>query len=129
MPAIKTRSPFGVWGLNLITFGIYGLVWVYKTCEEVKATNPQNPDNVAPGNALLSMIFGGVTLMIWPAINWFKFCGSVKAEQQAAGLAPTFNTGVATLLCFLASTHVCYVQSQRNLVVQAVQQRQGMPVA
>ncbi|WP_051326039.1 DUF4234 domain-containing protein [Glycomyces tenuis] len=128
MPDIKTRSPFGVWGLSLITFGIYYYVWAFKTCGEVQAVNPNHPDNRSGGNVVLSMLFGGLTLLIWPAINWFKFCGSVKAEQQAVGLQPTFNTGLATFLIFVASTHTCYVQSQRNLVVQTVKQRQGMPV-
>ncbi|WP_100444475.1 DUF4234 domain-containing protein [Glycomyces xiaoerkulensis] len=125
MPELKTRNPFGVWVLNLVTIGIYGLVWAHKTCQQVQAVSPQNPKNVSPAGAVLSMIFGGFTLMIWPAINWFNFCASMRAQQQAAGLQPTFSTGVATLLVFVVSTHTVYVQGQQNLVVQAVQQRQG----
>lgn len=125
MPELKIRNPFGVWALGIVTVGVYVFVWVAKTCGEVQAVNPNNPKNLSGANAVLSMLFGGFTLLIWPIINWFKFCDSVKAEQQAAGLHVTFNTGLATLLYFLAGTHVCYVQSQRNLVVQAVVQRRG----
>jgi hypothetical protein len=128
MPELKTRSPFGVWILNLPTFGIHYLVWFAKIAAEVKAVNPNNPKNVAPANMVWSLLIGVVTLFIWPIVNWFKFCASIREEQQAAGIAPTFSTGLATLFVFLASTHVCYVQSQQNLVVAAVKARQGVHV-
>lgn len=129
MLIVKPRGAFAVWILGVVTVGIYTLVWIAKMCAEVQNVNPQGQKNVSGANAILSMFFGAFTLMIWPIINWFKFCESVRHEQQAVGLAPTFNAGVATLLYFLAGTHVCYIQAQQNLVVQAVQQRQGMPVA
>ncbi|THV25930.1 hypothetical protein [Glycomyces paridis] len=73
------------------------------------------------------ILFGFITLYIVPIINWFKLCASIRAEQQAAGLTPTFSTGIATLLCFVAGTNLCYLQAQQNLVVNAVQARQGVP--
>ncbi|GAB3651311.1 DUF4234 domain-containing protein [Glycomyces tarimensis] len=130
MPGLKTRSPFGVWVLSIITAGIYYLFWAASMCGEVKTVNPQGEENRTGSNVVLSILFGAFTLYIWPAINWFKFCNSVKAEQRAAGLAPTFNTGLATLLVFLLNTHICYVQSQQNLVVAAAAQRhQAVPTA
>jgi magnesium-transporting ATPase (P-type) len=125
---LKIRSPFGVWGLTLISFGIYGLFWYAKTATQIKAVNPDNPKNVSGSSLVVWMLFGAITLFIVPIINWFKLCASIKAEQQAAGLTPTFNTGVATLLCFLAGTNLCYIQAQQNLVVTAVQARQSVPV-
>lgn len=128
MEELKIRSPFGVWGLTLISFGIYGLFWYAKTAAQIKAVNPNNPANVSGTSLVVWILFGFITLYIVPIINWFKLCASIKAEQQAAGLAPTFNTGVATLLCFLAGTNLCYIQAQQNLVVNAVQARQAVPV-
>ena len=128
MPELKTRGPFAVWILSIVTLGIYYLVWVAKMCAQVEAVNPQNPKNISGSNAVLSLLFGSLTLLIWPIINWFKFCESVRQEQRAAGLTPTFSAGLATLFVFLASTHVCYVQSQQNLVVAAVKSRQGVAV-
>jgi hypothetical protein len=127
MPELKTRGPFAVWILNLPTLGIYSLVWFAKITAEVKAVNPNGEKNVAPASMVWSLLIGVLTLFIWPIVNWFKFCASIRDEQQAAGLTPTFSTGLATLFVFLASTHVCYVQSQQNLVVAAVKARQ--PVA
>ncbi|MCC3763137.1 DUF4234 domain-containing protein [Glycomyces sp. TRM65418] len=127
MEELKIRSPFGVWGLSLITFGIYGLVWYAKTAAQIKAVNPNNPQNVSGTSLVVWMLFGVITLYIMPIINWFKLCASIRAEQQAAGLAPTFSTGVATLLCFVVGTNVCYIQSQQNLVVAAVKARQPVP--
>lgn len=127
MPELKTRGPFAVWILSIVTFGIYYFVWLAKTAGEIKAVNPANEKNVAPANLVWSFLIGALTLYIWPIINWFKLCASVREEQQAAGLTPTFSTGLATLFVFLASTHVCYIQSQRNLTVAAVQARQAVP--
>ncbi|MQM24283.1 DUF4234 domain-containing protein [Glycomyces albidus] len=127
MPELKTRGPFAVWILNLPTIGIYSLVWFAKITAEVKAVNPNGEKNVAPAAMVWSILIGALTLFIWPIVNWFKFCASIRQEQEAAGLTPTFSTGLATLFVFLASTHVCYVQSQQNLVVAAVKARQ--PVA
>ncbi|THV33538.1 DUF4234 domain-containing protein [Glycomyces buryatensis] len=126
MPQAKTRSPFGVWILSIITCGIYGMVWMYKVTEEVRSINPQNPENRTGANVILSLFFGVFTLYIWPIINWFKFCGSVKAEQQAVGLQPMFSTGLATFLALIGFSSI-YVQSQQNQVVIAIQQRMQQP--
>jgi hypothetical protein len=128
MQELKHRSPFGVWGLTVITFGIYGLFWYAKTAAQIQGVNPDNPKNVSGTSLVVWILFGFITLYIVPIINWFKLCASIKAEQQAAGLAPTFNTGLATLLCFVAGTNICYIQAQQNLVVTAVQSRQAVPV-
>jgi hypothetical protein len=128
MEELKIRSPFGVWVLTIVTFGIYGLVWYAKTAAQIQAVNPDNPKNVTPTSLVVWMIFGWITLFIVPIINWFKLCASIQEEQKAAGLNPTFSTGLATLLCFLAGTNVCYIQSQQNLVVGAVKARQSVPV-
>lgn len=128
MPQLKTRSPFGVWALGLVTLGIYSLVWVAKMCGEVRTVNPNNPKNVDAANAILSMFFGAFTLYIWPILNWFKFCDSVRQEQQVVGLQPTFSTGLATFLALIGFQSI-YVQAEQNKVVQAVQARQGGMVA
>jgi len=127
MQELKIRNPLGVWGFTLITLGIYGLFWYAKTAAQIKGVNPDNPKNVTGTSLVVWMLFGFITLYIVPIINWFKLCASIKAEQEAAGLTPTFNTGLATLLCFLAGTNLIYLQSQQNLVVAAVQARQSVP--
>ncbi|GAA2309931.1 hypothetical protein GCM10009853_079250 [Glycomyces scopariae] len=127
MPELKTRGPFAVWILSIVTFGIYYLVWFAKTTAEVKAVNPNGEKNVNSAPMVWSLLIGALTLFIWPIVNWFKFCASIRQEQEAAGLTPTFSTGLATLFVFLASTHVCYVQSQQNLVVAAVSAKRAAP--
>ncbi|QSB04394.1 DUF4234 domain-containing protein [Natronoglycomyces albus] len=117
MLIVKHRQPAVTWILGIVTLGIYNLIWMAKICDEVQNVNPQGRKNVGGANAVLSCLFGFITLMIWPIINWFKFCESMKQQQQAVGIAPSFSTGVATLLVFVFGTHVIYVQSQQNLVV------------
>lgn len=126
MEELKIRSPFGVWVLTLISFGIYGLFWYAKTAAQIQGVNPDNPKNVSGSSLVVWMIFGAITLFIMPIMNWFKLCASLRAEQEAAGLTATFSTGLATLLCFLAGTNICYIQSQQNLVVAAVKARESV---
>src|SRR3954447_21639399 len=45
----KTRNPWGVWLLSLITFGIYGWYWYYKINEETREYSPAV--DVQPGIA------------------------------------------------------------------------------
>lgn len=121
--SLKIRNPFGVWILGVITLGIYELVWMAKLCREVAETNPGGSNNVSGTNAVLSTIFGGFTLQIWPLINLLRFGSSVNDEQASVGLTPGYSNGLAVLFYFLAGTHVCYIQSQQNKVVNAKTRR------
>src|SRR5690606_17253319 len=87
----------GAWlGLPLITFGIYGLVWFYKVHSELHAYDRRIGDSAV--NALLSMIFGVITLGTWPLVMWAKLGGRIAAAQCAAGLQPTCSGGIGFLL-------------------------------
>lgn len=119
MNTLKKRNPFAVWILGIITIGIYQLVWMTKMCREVEDVVPAHPGNVSGASAVCSTLFGGFTLMIWPLVVFMKFGESVRNEQKAAGLQPTYSNGLAILFYFLAGTHVCYVQAQQNKVVTA----------
>src|SRR3954466_14642209 len=62
---MKRRNPAAAWlGLPIITLGIYGMVWYYLVHSELGAFNRRRP--VSAGLALCSVLFGAVTLGIWP---------------------------------------------------------------
>ncbi|SEG07783.1 protein of unknown function [Thermomonospora echinospora] len=112
---MKRRNVLGVWlGLPIITFGIYGLVWIYKVHNELARYDRRIPDQSA--NALLSVIFGWITLYIWPLIMWLKLAGHIRQAQQAAGLQPTCSTGLGLLLG-LFGFGTLYYQLELNKVV------------
>ncbi|NVI89359.1 DUF4234 domain-containing protein [Actinomadura sp. BRA 177] len=112
---MKRRNPVGAWlGLPLITFGIYGLVWFFKVHNEL-AEYDRRIDNAAT-NALLSMIFGAITLGIWPLVMYVKLGGRIAQAQRAAGLQATCSGGVGFLLGIIGCG-VLYYQIQLNKVV------------
>jgi hypothetical protein len=111
---MKRRNPVGAWlGLPIITFGIYGLVWFFKVHNELHEYD-RRIDNAAT-NALLSMLFGGITLGIWPLIMWVKLGGRIAEAQRAAGLQPSCSGGMGFLLGIFGFG-VLYYQLQLNKV-------------
>lgn len=112
---MKRRNVVGVWlGLPIITFGIYGLVWFYKVHNELAQYDRRIPNQAT--NALLSMIFGFITLGIWPLIMWIKLAGHIQQAQRAAGLQPTCSTGMGILLGIFGFGTL-YYQLELNKVV------------
>jgi uncharacterized protein DUF4234 len=112
---MKRRNPVAVWlGLPLITFGIYALVWFYKVHKELAAYDRRIPDSSV--NALLSILFGAITLFIWPIVMYIKLAGHIRQAQHAAGLQPTCSTGLAALLG-LFGFGMLYYQLELNKVV------------
>lgn len=90
---MKRRNPLAVWlGLPLITFGIYGLVWYYKVHAELARFDQRNQAD--PTKALLSALFGWLTLGIWTLVVWVKLAGHIAQAQRAAGLQPTCSGGL-----------------------------------
>lgn len=112
---MKRRNPVGVWlGLPLITLGIYGLVWYYKIHSELAKFDTRRP--VSAGMALCSVIFGAITLGIWPLVMWVKLAGHIRNAQRAAGLAETCSSGLGFLLAIFGFGTL-YYQIELNKVV------------
>ncbi|MQY07823.1 DUF4234 domain-containing protein [Actinomadura macrotermitis] len=112
---MKRRNPLGAWlGLPMITLGIYGLVWFYKVHAELFGYDRRTGD--AAVNALLSMLFGFVTLGIWPLVMWVKLAGRIAQAQRAAGLQPSCSGGLGFLLGIFGFG-VLYYQIELNKVV------------
>ena len=112
---MKRRNPVGAWlGLPIITLGIYQLVWFYKVHAELHGYDRRIGD--AATNALLSLIFGFITLGIWPLVMYVKLGGRIAQAQRAAGLQPSCSGGIGFLLG-LFGFGVLYYQIQLNKVV------------
>jgi hypothetical protein len=106
----KTRSPFGVWVLTLVTFGIYGIVWHYKVNRELRDYHLSIQVN--PGLAVLALFF--------PIAGWCTVYNTGKRVAQAQQLAGMGNGGcsgaLGVLLCFVFGLHPLYYQSELNRV-------------
>src|SRR6185312_6872865 len=110
------RNPAAAWlGLPIITLGIYGLVWYFLVHDELAKFDRRR--NVSAGMALCSVLFGAITLGIWPLITWVKLAGHIREAQRAAGLAPSCSGGVGFLLGILGFG-VLYYQIELNKITK-----------
>ena len=118
---MKRRNPAGAWlGLPIITFGIYGLVWTFKVHAELARYDRRIED--ASVNALMSLLFGWITLYIWPLVMWVKLAGRIAQAQRSAGLTPSCSGGLGFLLGIFGFG-VLYYQIELNKVID----RYGAP--
>lgn len=112
---MKRRNVVGVWlGLPIITLGIYSIVWIFKVHQELARYDRRIPDQST--NALLSVLFGWITLYIWPLIMWIKLAEHIRQAQRAAGLQPSCNTGLGIVLGIFGFGSL-YYQLELNKVV------------
>jgi hypothetical protein len=108
----KTRHPWGVFGLTLITFGIYFLVWYYKICCELRDYEPQIP--ASPGVSLAAVLVGSCVVVPY----YVSICGTagrISRAQTASG-QPGSCSGAATFFLSLIGFHSWYLQKNLNKV-------------
>jgi len=94
------RSPFGVFILPLVTFGIYGLVWYVKTKEEMTARGAAIP------SAWLLIVPVGNLIWLWKYSEGVKM---VTGGSCSAG-------GSFCQLIFLGPIGMAMIQSNFNKV-------------
>ncbi|MEY9928073.1 hypothetical protein ABH926_002707 [Catenulispora sp. GP43] len=109
----KKRQPWGVWGLTIITLGVYYYVWWYKVNRETRDFD--NSINVNPALSVLAWIPGSY-LVIPPFVSAYRTGKRIAQVQAAAGLPATCSGGLGILLAILFSTHTVYYQGQLNKV-------------
>ncbi|OHV35956.1 hypothetical protein BCD49_20260 [Pseudofrankia sp. EUN1h] len=108
----KHRNPVAVWlGLPLITLGIYGLVWIYKTNRELSQYDRRI--NVNPAMSVLACTFGAI-LLVPPFVAVWRLCTRTAQAQRAAGV-PEVSTGLAFLL-FLLGFGPLFLQLEINKI-------------
>jgi hypothetical protein len=111
---MKRRHPWGVWGLSLLTFGIYYVVWWYKIHHELAEYDPRQ--GIKPTTSFLAVFIGGF-LILPPLITTATAGGRVSRAQRAAGLKASCSGGLGLLLFFCFGLVAVYYQAQLNRVV------------
>lgn len=84
-PVGKTRSPWAIIGLSIITLGIYGLYWQYATFKEMKE---HSGNGIGGGLGLVLAIFIGiVNVFIMPSevANLYKAKGQEAPVSAVTG--------------------------------------------
>jgi hypothetical protein len=109
----KTRHPWGVWLLSLVTVGIYGLYWYYTVNRELQEFDPRI--DVNPGLSLLALLFGGI-LVVPPFVSLFRTGDRIALGQQFAGSPARCSGGIGILLGLIGGFYAVYYQSQMNKI-------------
>jgi Domain of unknown function (DUF4234) len=110
----KIRSPLGGFLLALLTFGIYYVVWYYKTNRELRDVAGID---VSPGMSTLAITLGSI-LIIPPFVSIWRFFKRIKQAQVAAGIDHSIShvTGFVLYLIavFLFPVEMPYAQQHLN---------------
>jgi Domain of unknown function (DUF4234) len=111
---VKVRHPWGVWGLGIITLGIYHLVWWYKINREMRdysaaAGRPLGND---PTASVLAVFPGGIIIVpaIWTVVTTSRRVREVReiVSGSASGDPNGFLAAVLTFLWGLQTVYIGY---------------------
>jgi Domain of unknown function (DUF4234) len=109
----KKRNPLGVWGLSIITIGIYYLVWYYKINDE--ARRYLGDETIKPGISVLAVLFGWI-IIVPPFISLYRTGERIQRMQQRAGVQQQISPALFLLANFLLSLHIIYGQEALNKI-------------
>ncbi len=117
----KKRNPLGVFGLTLITLGIYHFVWWYKVNKEMvelgraKGTGELGD---SPGTSLLALV-PGFLIIVPPLVSYYKGTQRMQAAARLTGAEPV-NGWIALIIFFVIGLAFApYLQSCLNKVWDA----------
>jgi Domain of unknown function (DUF4234) len=118
----KKRHPLGIWGLSLITLGIYYFVWYYKINKE--ARDYLGDDQIRPGIALLAVLLGWILLLIPPFVSTYRTGQRIGRMQEKAGVTDRISPGICLVLFIVWRLDMIYMQEHLNRVWQRYQPAQ-----
>lgn len=108
----KKRHPLGVWGLSLLTVGVYFFVWYYKVNKELKRA--ENDETMSPTRSLMAMIFGWA-IIVPPFIAMYNTAKHVQSLETRRGSGQTVEPILAlALMVAVAFANGAYVQEHLN---------------
>lgn len=116
----KTRSPWGVWWLSLVTIGIYYLVWYSKIHAEIRQA-PGGSKSTAP---VLSQF-----IPIWNLVS-VAHTGTQCADlQHATGIKATSSAATAFWSQWWFFSQTRYLQRRLNTVWAAMDAAAAAPMS
>lgn len=121
---MKQRSPWGVWLLAIVTFGIYFYVWYYKIHREMLDRFPDQQIN--PAGSLLTILLGWL-LILPPLVSIANTGGRIAKAEYAVGARVTASGGLGLLLWVLAGLAMPYYQAKLNTVIDTDRRRDHSP--
>ena len=119
----KRRNPWGVFGLAVITLGIYYIVWWYKINNEMRNYGVQN----SPAKATLAITLGAL-IIIPLLVSFYNTADRIRKTQEKSGASERIIPVLALLLYIVVSLFALpYYQSQLNKAWDVEFERQTAP--
>ena len=111
----KVRSPWGVFGLLLITLGIYSVFWWYYVNREMRDSGQATGYDLGqnPTNSALAL-FPGSLIIVPPLVSYWRGTKRAQATQRVAGVPPLSGWIALILFLLLSIAFPFYVQSELN---------------
>ena len=104
------RDPAMILLLSIVTCGIYYLVWLSQTSQELQDYLGET-DTSSGMEVLLVLITCGMYVFYWD----YKTAKKIARMQEMAGIAPTDNSVIYLLLDFFQLGFVCALIEQYHL--------------
>jgi hypothetical protein len=117
----KKRSPWGVFGLSIITLGIYLIFWWYFVNKEmVKLGRARGNAELgdSPGMSALAL-FPGALLIVPPFVSYYRGVQRMQAAARITGAEPANGWIALILFLLLGIAFPPYLQSCLNNVWEA----------
>jgi hypothetical protein len=112
----KKRGPWAVWGLSIITIGIYGLVWYYKINDE--ARRYLRDESIRPGVSVLAIIPGAL-ILVPPFVSIYRTGQRINRMEEKAGVQRLLEPIIGLIAALFYSLHMPYYQLHLNGVWDA----------
>ena len=118
----KIRNPLGVIGLQLITFGIYGIFWYYYINKEMAAIGKARGSTETGDNPMTSVLAVtlGIFILVPPFVSLYNTWKRLNASEAAVGAPEGTAAGLGFLLSILIGPVGTYLlQDNLDKVLQA----------
>jgi hypothetical protein len=117
----KKRNPWGVFGLTLITLGIYLIFWWYYVNKEmVELGRARGTDELgdSPGKSVLALV-PGFLLIVPPLVSYYRGVQRMQAAARLTGAEPVNGWIALILFVLIGLAFAPYLQSCLNKVWDA----------
>ena len=102
---VRLRRPWLAFLWTLVTFGIYYLVWYYRTNAELRSFGRELRDaqalDISPGLATLAISLGSL-LIVPPFISEWRYFRRIAKAQELAGMEHRISHVTGFLLWLIA---------------------------
>jgi Domain of unknown function (DUF4234) len=119
---VKVRNPWLAFLWALVTFGIYYLVWYYKTNRELRDYGNVIGRDLgdSPLTSLLAVSVGWLVI-VPPFVSMFRYFGRLAEAEQAAGLGEQRHVqwlgfGLFCVAVIFLPVEIPYAQSELNRI-------------